>query len=221
MTIKAVVFDFDGTLLDTETGAYNAFCGVYAEYGQVLDLKLWALAIGTYGGFDPYANLEKLTGYSMDRADLKARFETAHLANIAESTLLPGVLARLEEAKRLGLRIGLASSSDRAWIEQHLEKQGIRHYFEVIRSADDVERVKPDPALYQLAVEALGVEANEAIAIEDSMNGLLAAKAAGLYAIVVPNTVTLQMDFSKADLKLASLEEYSFAELIVQLEAGR
>jgi putative hydrolase of the HAD superfamily len=214
LTIKAIVFDFDGTLMDTESCAYDAFCGIYAEYGQELALDAWAVGIGTHGAFDPYADLAKLVGRSLDREEVKARFEASHASKIAQVTLRPGVLDRLEEARRLGLLIGLASSSDRAWIERHLEQQGIRYYFEVIRSSDDVEIVKPNPALYRLAVEALGVRADEAIAIEDSVNGLRAAKTAGLYSLVVPNPVTAKMDFSLADVIVDSLEDRSFEDII-------
>lgn len=214
MALKAVVFDFDGTLMDTETCAYDAFCIIYKEYGQELALDAWSLGIGTHGGFDPYSNLQELAGRELNREEIKKRFAALHDTNIERVSLLPGVLERLEEAKRLGLRIGLASSSDLAWIERHLEKQGIRHYFEVIRSKNDVERVKPDPTLYKLAVEALGVQPYEAFAIEDSMHGLHAAKAAGLYSIVIPNSVTGHMDFSTADLIAGSLEELSFEEVI-------
>ncbi|MCD9020874.1 HAD family hydrolase [Cohnella silvisoli] len=218
MAIKAVVFDFDGTLMDTETCAFDAFTGIYAEYGQSLALEAWAVGIGTRGGFDPYEELERLTGGPMDRATIKARFNEVHEANLAKTALFPGVIDRLKEAQRLGLLIGLASSSDRAWIERHLEQQGIRSYFQVIRSSDDVEQVKPDPTLYKLAVEALGVKANEAIAIEDSVNGLRAAKAAGLFGVAVPNQVTAKMDFHDADLILNSLEQRSFEDIIRQLE---
>jgi putative hydrolase of the HAD superfamily len=215
--IKAVVFDFDGTLMDTETCAFDAFCKIYAEYGQQLALEAWAVGIGTHGAFDPYSDLERMTGRPLDRADIKLRFDAVHDANLLKVTLQPGVIDRLEEARRLGLLIGLASSSGRDWIEQHLERQGIRHYFEVIRSRDDVERVKPDPALYKMAVEALGIQGSEAIAIEDSVNGLRAAKAAGLFSLVVPNPVTANMDFSDADLIIDSLETHSFEEIIGQL----
>jgi putative hydrolase of the HAD superfamily len=221
LTIKAIVFDFDGTLMDTESCAYETFSGIYAEYGQELALDAWAVGIGTHGAFDPYADLEKLVGRSLDREEVKARFEASQASKIAQVTLRPGVLDRLEEARRLGLLIGLASSSDRAWIERHLEQQGIRYYFEVIRSSDDVEVVKPDPALYRLAVEALGVRADEAIAIEDSVNGLRAAKAAGLYSLVVPNPVTAKMDFSLADLIVDSLEDRSFEDIIQEFDKSK
>jgi putative hydrolase of the HAD superfamily len=181
-------------------------------------VEAWAVGIGTHGAFDPYEALERLMGKPADREAIKARFVEVHEANLLKIGLFPGVLARLEEARRLGLAIGLASSSDRAWIERHLVSQGIRHYFQVIRSSDDVERVKPDPTLYRLAVEALGVKPNEAVAIEDSVNGLRAAKTAGLFGIAVPNRVTSGMDFKEADLIIDSLEQRSLEEMIHVLE---
>jgi putative hydrolase of the HAD superfamily len=214
MAIRAVVFDFDGTLMDTETCAYDTICGIYSEHGQELPLEKWAVCIGTVGGFDPFRDLEMKTGRTLDLEELRSRYKTRHNENVKSVTLRPGALDRLEEARRLGLKIGLASSSDRAWIEMHLERQGIRDYFEVIRSSDDVKRVKPDPELYRLAVEALGVSPREAIAVEDSMNGLRAAKAAGLRGLVVPNPVTAQMDFSEADLILGSLEGTTWEEIM-------
>ncbi|WP_308637594.1 HAD family hydrolase [Paenibacillus silvisoli] len=220
MAIRAIVFDFDGTLVDTESCAYDAFSKVYEEHGQQLALERWALCIGTVGGaYDPYAELEEMTGKSLDRAAVKERFEILHDETLQGATLRPGTIEVLEEAKRLGLRIGLASSSDRAWINRHLREQGIASYFETICTRDDVERAKPDPALYRLALEALGVQPSEAVAVEDSLNGLKAAKAAGLKAIALPNPVTAHMDLSGADVLIDSFEGRSLAELINGLEA--
>ncbi|WP_123041960.1 HAD family hydrolase [Cohnella candidum] len=208
--IKAVIFDFDGTLLDTESCAYEAFGGLYAEHGHVLPLEQWALGIGTHGSpFDPYVDLQARTGLTMDREALKARFEAELLAKADCAELRPGVVEVLEEAKSLGLSIGLASSADRAWVERHLEAKGIRKYFEALRTSDDVEKVKPDPALYLLAAEALGVKPEEAVAFEDSLNGMKAAVAAGMPVVVVPNPMTRHMDFAaaRADLIIESLAD--------------
>jgi len=221
MTIKAVVFDFDGTLADTETCAFETIGGIYSEHGQELALETWAVCIGTYGAFDPYADLELRTGRKLDREELQRLFRSRHVEHANRTALRPGVLDRLEEARRLGWKIGLASSSDRPWIEGHLERLGVRHYFEAIRAKEDVERVKPDPALYLLAAEALGVKPEEALAIEDSANGLRAAKAAGMRALAVPNPVTAQMDFSEADWLADSLTDRTFAELDAPAVAER
>jgi len=221
LAIKAVVFDLDGTLLDTETCEYEIISGIYAEHGQELPLEIWAECIGTVGGFDPYADLEARTGRTLDREALRNLHRTRHDESVKNISICSGVLDRLKEARRLGLKIGLASSSSRDWIEKNLERQGIREYFEIIRSSNDVERVKPDPALYRLAVEALGVRPDEAIAIEDSRNGLRAAKAAGLWGLVVPNPVTAHLDFSEADRIVGSLEELTFEGLLKEIEAKK
>ncbi|WP_027087557.1 HAD family hydrolase [Cohnella panacarvi] len=211
--IKAVVFDLDGTLVDTETCAYEAMRDIYKQHGQELPLDKWSLAIGTHGGFDGYGYLEERIGRKLDRKAIHKQFWDLHEERVSKMPLRPGVLARLEEARELGLKIGLASSSQRWWIEKVTTLAGIREYFEAVCSADDVERVKPDPALYLHAAQALGVAPGEAIAIEDSMNGLRAAKAAGLVALVTPNPVTSHMDFSGADAIVQDLEHITFAEL--------
>lgn len=219
MTIKAIIFDFDGTLMDTETCGYEAFCKVYKQYGQELALEKWAICIGTVNApFDPYTHLQELTGKPLDRAQLVEQFEKLHDEELQGATLRPGVQEILDEAKQLGLRIGLASSSDRVWIDRHLKEQGIAHYFEVICTRDDVQRAKPDPALYLLAMERLGVKADEAVAVEDSLNGLTAAKLAGLKAIAVPNPVTAQMNLSQADVMLDGFEGITLEELLRKLE---
>ncbi|MDB4867229.1 MAG: family hydrolase, partial [Cohnella sp.] len=208
LTIKAIVFDFDGTLMDTETCAFEVVCGIFSEHGQELALEQWALGIGTANGpYDPYSDLEQRIGRSLDRQVLKARFDAELREKADRAVLRDGVLETLEEARRLGLSIALATSSPREWIDRHLEAKGIRQYFQSIHTADDVERVKPDPALYLLAVAALGVKAEEAVAMEDSLHGLTAAKKAGLHSIAVPNPVTRHMDFigAGADIVIDSL----------------
>ncbi|WP_164545464.1 HAD family hydrolase [Paenibacillus albus] len=218
MTIKAIIFDFDGTLMDTETCAYDAICKVYKHYGQELALEKWAICIGTVNSpFDPYDHLQELAGRPLDRDQLKKHFDQLHDEELLSATLRAGVLEILDEAKRLGLRIALASSSDRAWIDRHLKEQGIADYFEVICTRDDVLRAKPDPALYLLALERLGLSADEAVAVEDSLNGLTAAKLAGLRAIAVPNPVTAQMNLSQADVMLDGFEGIVLEELLRKL----
>ncbi|MBN2982593.1 MULTISPECIES: HAD family hydrolase [Cohnella] len=212
--IKAVVFDFDGTILDTESVAYDAFCDIFSDHGQKLELERWALGIGTWGAYDPYEDLERLCGRPIDRPAVERLFNERFAAKSKEVELRPGVIATLEEAKRRDLRIGLATSSYRRSVEPHLREHGLLAYFDAIHTADEVEKVKPDPALYKLALASLGVRGNEAVAIEDSVNGLRAAKAAGMYGIAVPNPLTEGMDFSEADLKIASLAEQPLSDWI-------
>jgi HAD superfamily hydrolase (TIGR01509 family) len=124
------------------------------------------------------------------------------------------VIAYLEAAKEMGLKIGLASSSTRSWVTGHLERIGLLHYFETVKTSDDVEQVKPNPALYLEAAKALGVKPEEAVAFEDSLNGAKAAKAAGMYCVVIPNPVTKHMNFEETDLVLESLAEKELHQLL-------
>ncbi|MBB6730001.1 HAD family hydrolase [Cohnella zeiphila] len=217
--IKALVFDFDGTVLDTESAAYDAFCDVFRDHGLELSLERWALGIGTWGAYDPYADLEESLGRAVDRRAIRERFEAACAERIRGLAIRPGVMETLEEARRRGLRIGLATSSYRRSVEPHLREYGLLDYFEAIHTADEVAKVKPDPALYRLALESFGVKGAEAVAIEDSVNGLRAAKAAGLHGLAVPNELTAFMDFSEADLLLPSLAEMPMDEWLGRLAA--
>jgi beta-phosphoglucomutase-like phosphatase (HAD superfamily) len=119
----------------------------------------------------------------------------------------------------MGLKVGLASSSSCTWVEGHLQRLGLRTFFDSVHAKDDVQLTKPDPALYRSAVEALGVAPDEALAFEDSRNGIIAAKEAGLYCVAVPNTLTRRTDISQADITLDSLSELSLEDLLEQIEA--
>lgn len=215
--IRAVVFDFDGLILDTEWADFTAWCEVYRSHGCDLPQSLWATAIGTRDGFDPFAYLESQVGRAVDREGIRSRREL-RLRHLAEAeTLLPGVADYLSAARGLGLHIGLASSATRSWVESFLRPRELSHYFESISCFDDVNRAKPSPEVYLRAVTELGVSAAETLAFEDSAHGLAAAKAAGLSCVVVPNRLTKAMDFSTADMVLATLADRPLADLIRDL----
>ncbi|MDB5084577.1 MAG: yhcW, partial [Bacilli bacterium] len=135
-------------------------------------------------------------------------------ALIGQVKALPGVENYLTAATDLGLKIGLASSSDRKWVTGFLSQLGLLHYFECIRTSDDVEKVKPDPTLYLEVLHCLDVKPINAIAFEDSPNGALAAKRAGMRCVVVPNPITSQLVFGEFDRRLSSLLEIELAQLI-------
>lgn len=204
--IRALIFDFDGTILDTETPEFEVWQGVYARHGVRLELAEWARGIGTWDAFDPHAHLESLSGKSFDRHGLRGEVrERVHETILAQGPI-PGVLEVLEHAKARGLRLAVASSSDRDWVEEHLERLGLLAYFESLSTRYDVERVKPDPALYLHALAQLGLEPAQAVAIEDSPNGARAALAAGLKTIIVPNAVTQSLAFPEAAIRLERLD---------------
>lgn len=192
----AVVFDFDGTILDTETPEFRSWSEVYRRYGLELPLECWARGVGgAWGVFDPLADLEARLGTRVDREAVAAWRSQRDQELIRAQDVLPGVVPLLDQISAGGVAAAIASSSPRAWVEEHLVRLGLSGYFQVICTADDVERVKPAPDLYRLACRRLGVQPSRALAIEDSPNGALAALAAGLRCVVVPNEVTARLDF--------------------------
>ncbi|MDQ8738335.1 HAD family hydrolase [Paenibacillus sp. LHD-38] len=198
--IKAIIFDFDGTIIDTETAWYHAFRDAYLEHGVELTLEQYSGCIGTsLHNFNPYEYLMTDLKLPIDKDAFRESVHLQHTSLMQSEQVRSGILDYLNDAQDLGMRIGLASSSPRAWIDKYLEQLEIAHYFETIRTADDVAKVKPDPELYMQTLAALGVEASEAVAIEDSPNGARAALAAGMSCIIVPNTITKSLDFDKSD----------------------
>lgn len=204
--LRAIIFDFDGTIIDTETPWYQAWQELYQQYQMDLPLSLWSQAIGTHGGFDPLAHLESLVGIDLNGETITALHRRRAHELIALEPLRAGVWSLISKARQAGVKLGIASSSHLASVLPHLERFSLGGYFDAICTADDVERVKPDPALYTLALERLGATPQEAVAIEDSLNGALAALRAGLPCLVAPNSVTNHFTFPAEAIQLSSLE---------------
>lgn len=213
--IDALVFDFDGLILDSETPDYDAWCAVYRAHGAEMPFDRWLQSVGSNSDlFDPYIDLAERCGRPLDRETLRAAYRGHFFAIVAQQPLLPGVETLISTARARGLKLAVASSGSRRWVVGTLEERGLLPYFDAIRTADDVARVKPDPQLYREATAALGVAPARALAFEDSVNGLRAAKAAGLWCVAVPNTVTRHLDFSAADLVVESLAALPLDEMV-------
>ncbi len=221
-TIEAIIFDFDGLILDTETPDFQSWQEMYAEFGVALPLDVWHRNIGATDLFNPYLYLEELVGHPIDRDAVHARRKQRDNDLLAAQTILPGVELVLAEARQLGLKVGLASSSNHAWVDGFLDKLGLAAWFDVVRCRDDVDgRSKPNPAVYLAAIESLQVEAHHTLALEDSPNGVKAAKAAGLFCAAIPNPMTQPLNFDQADKRLTSLAEMPLAQLIDEVLNGR
>ena len=216
--IKALVFDFDGLIVETEEPIFRSWQRIYREHGQELPLERWMAIIGTAAGpFDPIQHLEERVGRPLNRdgfAELERRY---YQEATAMQRLMPGVAEYLQDARRLCLGVGIASSSRRAWVVEHLERFAIADAFDAIVCREDVTHTKPDPRLYLEAVKRLTVMPSEALALEDSTNGIAAAKAAGLHCVAVPTVMTAGLDLGRADLTIASLGAVPLADLLAQV----
>jgi HAD superfamily hydrolase (TIGR01509 family) len=206
MALKAFVFDFDGLIVDTEGPVYRSWLELYQEHGEELPFELWIQIVGSNtAAFDPRGHLEHRLGRALTREELDRRIER-RAGLVLEQAVLPGVIELADAALARGMKLGVASSSTCEWVTGHLERLGIRDRFECLRCRDDVAAVKPSPDLYLAAAECLGVAPAEAIAIEDSPNGIASAKAAGMSCVAVPNVITGGLDLSRADIVLKSLD---------------
>jgi HAD superfamily hydrolase (TIGR01509 family) len=219
--IRALIFDFDGLVLDTETPDYQAWQEIYQSYGLQLPLDGWVKVIGTlHTDFDPFTYLAERSSQPLDREAIEHRHRQREVALIEGLPVMPGVARCLAEARRLGLRLGLASSSSCRWVTGHLDRLGLLADFDCLRTRDDVPAPKPDPAVYLSALACLGLPAAEALAFEDSPNGLLAARRAGLRCVVVPNGMTRPLAFDQPSLILDSLADLPLTALLAHLGEG-
>jgi len=218
--IKALILDFDGLILDTETPAYQSWRKIYQRFGADLPMQEWAVCVGRGMVFDPHAQLEKLIGRSVDREALRIERQAEVRAEIESQPLLPGVQTVFDQARRLTLKLGVASSSPRSWVEGHLQRLHLLARLDVLKCAEDVKCTKPDPELFRVTLAALGITPSEAIVFEDSPNGVLAANRAGIYCVVITNPITSQLSFNGAriDLRVGSLANIDLQALIHQLE---
>lgn len=235
--IGALIFDFDGLIVDTETPALESWRQIYAEHGLTLELDVWAGALGTSHGFDALEHMLALveaaeahpSGLSPaqvgaalrgEAAALRARRQELKASLSATQGLLPGVVGLLDQAAAAGLRCAVASSSGRAWVEGWLARLGIRGRFACVLTGDDVERTKPDPALFLAAAACLGLPPGACLVLEDSPNGILAARAAGCPVVAVPGALTRLIALPPADLVVPALDALPLGELLAAV-AGR
>jgi HAD superfamily hydrolase (TIGR01509 family) len=217
-SLRAVLFDFDGTLWDSETAVFGVFRDLFDEHGHELTLQTWSAAIGTFGGFDPYAALNELEGGALDVDELRQSTERMIREVAREVPLRPGVAEFLRQLDDAGIPRALVSSDRTEWLVTNLERLGCPDGWAAMICADgDAARAKPNPHLYEAALELLDVPAAQTFAIEDSPNGIRAAKAAGLPCVCVPNEATAELDLSEADLVVTTLEGVSVDEVWNQL----
>lgn len=208
--IRALVFDFDGLIVDTETPIIDAWVRVHEEAG-VAYAREHALSIIGHADleYDPWIAF----GATADRLTLEESHRLFRNELLHAQPILPGVLSLLETATARGLRLGIASNSPHSWVDRHLRRIGLFEHFQTICCRDDVTRGKPEPDVYRAALDALKVNPAEAVAFEDSLPGSEAAKRAGLFCVVAPNPSTRHYTFPHADLRVETLAEVTLDTL--------
>ena len=215
--LKAVLFDFDGTILDTETPEFEEWRSTFRARGHELGLDVWQHSLGTVGAYDPCAHLADLTGTPFDHDALRQEVYARHQTRCEAQPLLPGVVDRLREARAAGLKTAVASSSLSEWVEGWLARHRIRDLFDAVCTREQVRQVKPAPDLFLLAATRLGVAADQCLVFEDSPNGISAARVAGMRCVAIPNPLTRHLPLGEADFVVESLADYSLAEILSRL----
>lgn len=209
--IRALIFDFDGLILDTETPLIDAWAELHRRAGLPYSRADAHRLVGHVEiDFDPWTAF----GPGADRAGLDRAHRQLARELVARQPVRPGVLACLDAAAARGLKLGVASNSGHEHVDRHLNRLGLRARFDLICCREDVAAGKPAPDLYLRAIRAFAVAPGEAIAFEDSAAGTLAARAAGLWTVAVPNPSTGEHDLSAAHLLIPSLADTPLEPLL-------
>lgn len=218
--LKALIFDFDGLILDTETPEVFVWQSIYREHGFELPVHEWEKTIGGYGisTFDAAEHLSLLSQGRLDTVAMRSRYRREADQLIHASPILPGVMELIHQAREQGIQVAIGSSSPHSWVDTHVKRLGIFHFFNPIVCQDDVPpgRTKPNPDIYLKALERLRVQAGEAVVFEDSLNGVEAAHRAGVFVVAVPNPLTAKMGV-RGDLTVPSLADVTLQDLAGRL----
>ena len=203
---KGIIFDFDGVLVDTEWAIYQSWVQLYAREGQEISIATYAPCLGAgYSHWDPAAHLEKLTGRKYDWDKETPARQAVLEADLERSGLMDGAIELLDWCAEQGIGLTVASSSSRRWVQGWLERLGIYARFAGVFTRTDGYAVKPAPDLFLAAQKCLGLDKEECLIIEDSENGTISARNAGIPCVAIPNRMTEQSDFSRAAYRCASL----------------
>ncbi len=210
MTFKAILFDFDGVLVDTEWAIYQAWLRTFQTHGHELPLDVYTRCIGSdFKTWSPKTHLEELSGLAFDWHDLDQKRQDEIMADLTGEGAMPGIVSLLENFNMWGTRLAVVSSSSHSWVDGWLEKLDLAQHFKTVVCRGDAPQIKPAPDLYLEAAKRLNLAPESCLVIEDSLNGAKAAKAAGMTVWVVPNRVTAGLDFSIADRIFRTISELS------------
>jgi HAD superfamily hydrolase (TIGR01509 family) len=222
VTLEAVVFDFDGLIIDSEWVIYETARAAFSVHGHDLTVEAWATIVGLSDDDDDRAWSTLLAAMGIEDLD-RAAFAATHAeqdrSNRDALPLLPGVEVLVDSLTAASVPIGVASSSSVQWLERHLDRLGLLHRFATLVGADVVGGIgKPAPDVYLRACADLDADPAHSVALEDSAHGVTAAKAAGMAAVAVPSRITRHNDFTHADLVVDSVAHLTVDELASLVE---
>lgn len=198
--MKAVIFDMDGVLVDSQPYHFKADIDTMAEYGVIKDQKFYESFAGTLTA-DRMRTLKEMFGLDVPVEEMTIKRENMILDIMGKEDIKPvsGIPEFLRSIEEKGLTTAVASSSDYKLINLILDRLKIAQYFDSVTSGSDVKRGKPSPDVFLLAAERIGIEPAECLVVEDSENGVKAAKAAGMKALGYINPTSGKQDLSLAD----------------------
>jgi putative hydrolase of the HAD superfamily len=210
----ALVFDLDGTIVDTETPEFEAIRAVWNRHGREYTIEQFAKYVGTPAGTVGW--LDDLLAVAEGPVDIGAAIElrrAVHRQMTDDLEPRAGIVALIEEASAAGVPMAVASNSPAWWVRERLAALELAHHLPVMITIDTATRPKPDPAPYAEACAALGAEPARTVAFEDSSTGVRSAIAAGLYTVACPNALTTAHDLSAAHRLVDAHTEIRLADL--------
>lgn len=222
--ISALIFDFDGLIIDSEACMFKAWEALMQPYGvEVSPLQVAGLVGVSTPATALYQQYRQVTKRSLSDEEIRQKVMTVAHQLLDELSERAGVRDYLEYAKQSMLRIALATSSERDHYMPVLTRLKLNHYFDCFIGAEQIEPHlrKPQPDVYLAALKQLGVSAHQAIAFEDSPPGIKAARSAGITTVVVANVLTRHLDLSMANVRLESMEDIALPVLINQLTENK
>jgi HAD superfamily hydrolase (TIGR01509 family) len=215
--IRALIFDFDGLIFDTETPMISAYGEIHRKRNMPFDRARFTRSIGTVDqDTDPW----KAFGPTAPRAELETERLRINQELLEQQTILPGVVDLIDQTRQNGLRLAVASNSSREHVDGYLKYLGLHEKFEFISCRTDDTPPKPAPDLYLAVLKKFDVLGEEALAFEDSATGIASARAAGLWCVAVPNESTREQDFAQAHLRLESLAGQTLGMIYAGLRMG-
>lgn len=209
MQLKALLFDFDGVILDTEWPIYLTWLNFFQKYDQELPLETYIKCIGSdFETWSPEKHFEELTGLKPDWAKFHETRNIEIRTEVAKLDAMPGIRECLDFAKENNIPCVVVSSSQHSWVDRWIESLGLNDLFQDTICRGDAPRIKPAPDLYQEACRRLDFAPADCLVIEDSLNGMKSAHEAGCPVVAIPNRITQCIDFSDAEHHFSTLVEF-------------